>query len=74
MQAQLALANAIDIVRKRIQQIRDRKEVIGEQNTKAALIDPILTALSHGTCRRLTRFGVNTGASPRTTPSITLCS
>jgi hypothetical protein len=32
-------------VRKRIQQIRDRKELVGEQNTKAALIDPILTAL-----------------------------
>jgi len=37
--------NAIDVVRKRIQQIRDRKEIIGEQNTKAALIDPILIAL-----------------------------
>jgi hypothetical protein len=40
-----ALSNAIDVVRKRIQQIRDRKEIVGEQNTKAALIDPILTAL-----------------------------
>jgi type I site-specific restriction endonuclease len=41
----LGLANAIDVVRKRIQQIRDRKEIIGEQNTKAALIDPLLVAL-----------------------------
>jgi predicted type IV restriction endonuclease len=39
------LAPAIDIVRKRIRQVRDRKEVIGEQNTKAALIDPLLSAL-----------------------------
>jgi predicted type IV restriction endonuclease len=45
MKARLELANAIDIVRKRIQQIRDRKEIAGEQNTKAALIDPILIAL-----------------------------
>lgn len=41
----IKLAAAVDIVRKRIQQIRDRKEVIGEQNTKAALIDPLLSAL-----------------------------
>src|ERR1039458_7572905 len=45
MQMRPGLANAIDVVRKRIQQIRDRKETIGEQNTKAALIDPILIAL-----------------------------
>jgi hypothetical protein len=45
MQVRPGLANAIDVVRKRIQQIRDRKEIIGEQNTKAALIDPILVAL-----------------------------
>ena len=32
-------------LRTRIHQIRDRKENIGEQNTKAALIDPILSAL-----------------------------
>jgi hypothetical protein len=31
--------------RLRIQQIRDRKEILGKQNTKAALIDPILIAL-----------------------------
>jgi hypothetical protein len=40
-----ALAETVAVVPKRIQQIRDRKEVIGEQNTKAALIDPILSAL-----------------------------
>ena len=45
MQVRPGLANAVDVVRKRIQQIRDRKEIIGEQNTKAALIDPILIAL-----------------------------
>ena len=39
------VAAAIDIVRKRIRQIRDRNELIGEQNTKAALIDPLLSAL-----------------------------
>src|SRR5665213_872794 len=36
---------AVDTIRKRIQQIRDRNELIGEQNTKAALIDPLLSAL-----------------------------
>jgi len=45
MQLRPVLVNAIDVVRRRIQQIRDRKEIIGEQNTKAALIDPILIAL-----------------------------
>ncbi|MGD1097876.1 MAG: hypothetical protein ABSB35_38545 [Bryobacteraceae bacterium] len=45
MQVRPGLANAVDVVRKRIQQIRDRKEILGEQNTKAALIDPILMAL-----------------------------
>ncbi len=39
------LAEIVAVVQKRIQQIRDRKEIIGEQNTKAALIDPILSAL-----------------------------
>ena len=39
------LAPAIEGIRRRIQQIRERKEVIGEQNTKAALIDPLLSAL-----------------------------
>ena len=42
---QSALLETLATVRKRIQQIRDRKETIGEQNTKAALIDPILIAL-----------------------------
>ncbi len=45
MQVRLGLPNALEIVRKRIQQIRDRKEMIGEQNTKSTLIDPILVAL-----------------------------
>src|ERR1700722_17429650 len=45
MQTKPALSNAIDVDGKRIQQIRDRKEIVGEQNTKAALIDPILMAL-----------------------------
>jgi len=40
-----ALASTIATVRKRIQQIRDRKEILGEQNTKAALIDPVLQVL-----------------------------
>ena len=39
------IAPVIEVIRKRIQQIRDRKELIGEQNTKAALIDPLLSAL-----------------------------
>ena len=45
MQLRPGPADATGVVRKRIQQIRDRKEIIGEQNTKAALIDPILIAL-----------------------------
>jgi predicted type IV restriction endonuclease len=39
------VAAAVEVIRKRIQQVRDRKELIGEQNTKAALIDPLLTAM-----------------------------
>jgi hypothetical protein len=39
------LLETLATVRKRIQQIRDRKQIVGEQNTKAALIDPILIAL-----------------------------
>lgn len=39
------VASAIEVIKKRIQQIRDRNEIIGEQNTKAALIDPLLSAL-----------------------------
>lgn len=48
MQVRLALATAIDLVRKRIQQLQDRHESIGEQNTKATMIEPILTALGWG--------------------------
>jgi len=40
-----AIANAVEVLRKRIQQIRERKEIIGEENTKATLIDPLLEAL-----------------------------
>jgi predicted type IV restriction endonuclease len=43
--SEAALARWCVAVRKRIQQIRDRNEVIGEQNTKAAPIDPLLSAL-----------------------------
>jgi predicted type IV restriction endonuclease len=39
------VAAAVEVIPKRIQQVRDRKELIGEQNTKAALIDPLLTAI-----------------------------
>jgi hypothetical protein len=39
------VTDAVEVIRKRIQQVRDRKELIGEQNTKAALIDPLLAAL-----------------------------
>lgn len=39
------VAAAVEVIRKRIQQVRDRKELIGEQNTKAALIDPLLMAM-----------------------------
>src|ERR1035441_6446448 len=39
------VAAAVEVIRKRIQQVRDRKELIGEQNIKAALIDPLLTAM-----------------------------
>ena len=36
---------AVEVIRKRIQQVRERKELIGEQNTKAALINPLLSAM-----------------------------
>jgi predicted type IV restriction endonuclease len=39
------LLEALLRVRKRIDQIKGRRESIGEQNTKATLIDPILSAL-----------------------------
>jgi hypothetical protein len=40
-----ALTDVLPKLRKRIQKIRNRKESIGEQNTKAALIDPLLSTL-----------------------------
>jgi predicted type IV restriction endonuclease len=39
------LVHSIKTIRQRIQQIRNRHESIGEQNTKATLIDPLLAAL-----------------------------
>ena len=39
------LLEALSRVRKRIEQVKARRESIGEQNTKSTLIDPILTAL-----------------------------
>jgi predicted type IV restriction endonuclease len=45
VEARLDLANTIDVVRQRIEQSRQRTITIGEENTKATLIDPILTAL-----------------------------
>jgi hypothetical protein len=43
--ARQTLADGLPRLRNRIQKIRNRKENIGEQNTKAALIDPLLSAL-----------------------------
>src|SRR5215204_6189921 len=43
--ARQTAADILPKLRKRIQKIRSRKENIGEQNTKAALIDPLLSAL-----------------------------
>jgi hypothetical protein len=40
-----SLTNVLPKLRKRIQKIQNRNENIGEQNTKAALIDPLLAAL-----------------------------
>jgi predicted type IV restriction endonuclease len=45
MAQQAGVQNAVEVLRKRIQQIRERKEIIGEENTKATLIDPVLEAL-----------------------------
>ena len=39
------LSDTIFKLRKRIEHIRDRQDLVGEQNTKAALIDPLLSAL-----------------------------
>jgi len=44
----LKLSEALLKVRKRISQIKDRGESIGEQNTKSTLIDPVLLALGWG--------------------------
>src|SRR5918998_5131173 len=43
--ARQTLADTLPRLRKRIQRIQGRQESIGEQNTKAALIDPLLSAL-----------------------------
>jgi hypothetical protein len=43
--ARQTVVDVLPKLRKRIQKIRNRKESIGEQNTKAALIDPLLSAL-----------------------------
>jgi hypothetical protein len=40
-----SLTSVLPKLRKRIQKIQNRNENIGEQNTKAALIDPLLAAL-----------------------------
>jgi hypothetical protein len=39
------LTGVLPKLRKRIEKIQNRNESIGEQNTKAALIDPLLAAL-----------------------------
>jgi Restriction Enzyme Adenine Methylase Associated/Type I restriction enzyme R protein N terminus (HSDR_N) len=43
--ARQTVADVLPRLRNRIQKIRTRKENVGEQNTKAALIDPLLSAL-----------------------------
>ena len=43
--ARQTLTDVLPRLRNRIQKIRNRKELVGEQNTKAALIDPLLSAL-----------------------------
>jgi hypothetical protein len=43
--AHQSLTSVLPKLRKRIQKIQNRNENIGEQNTKAALIDPLLAAL-----------------------------
>jgi Restriction Enzyme Adenine Methylase Associated len=43
--AHQTLTNVLPKLRRRIQKIQNRNENIGEQNTKAALIDPLLAAL-----------------------------
>ncbi len=41
----MALSNVLPKLRKRIEKAHNRKDSIGEQNTKAALIEPLLAAL-----------------------------
>lgn len=43
------VSSVIEVLRRRIQQIRERKEIIGEENTKATLIDPHLQCARSGT-------------------------
>jgi hypothetical protein len=43
--ARQKLLETLQKLRKRIEQIKDRQEIVGEQNTKAALVDPLLSAL-----------------------------
>jgi hypothetical protein len=43
--AHQTITNVLPKLRRRIQKIQNRNENIGEQNTKAALIDPLLAAL-----------------------------
>lgn len=45
MTTSATLADTIEVLRRRIHQIRERKEIIGEENTKATLIEPLLAAL-----------------------------
>ena len=43
-----ALVDVLARVRSRIVQIRERGDAIGEQDTKASLIEPVLSALGGG--------------------------
>jgi len=43
------LSETIHRIRKEIHRLRDRMEKIGEDNTKASLIDPVLQALGWNT-------------------------
>src|ERR1039458_9447725 len=45
VEARLDLANTRDVVRQRIEKSRQRTITIGEENTKLALVGPIITAL-----------------------------
>lgn len=45
----MSLENVVEKLRKRILGIREKKEKIGEENTKAALIEPLLSALGWDT-------------------------